>query len=182
VFGPRSPSPDQGSLAPRTVAPGAPLPWPAFAGLAPELAAAGARLLDDDHLAYLATTRRSGSPRLHPISPIRTERGLYVAVNERSPKRWDLARDGRYALHAPLGESDEEFVITGSARRIHDEVTRREITAAAGHTVHPEDWLFEFLIGRCLHGYWVDVGQPGTYPVYQQWPEAASGQAAGRPT
>jgi hypothetical protein len=148
------------------------LTWAEFADREPELAGAGMRLFDEHHLAYLATVRRDGSPRLHPISPIRTERGLYVAVNERSPKRWDLARDRRYALHAPLGQQDEEFVLTGGARRIHDAATRRAITAAAGHTVHPEDWLFEFLIESCLHGYWVNVGQPGTYPLYQRWAAA----------
>lgn len=143
--------------------------WSEFARSSPVLAGAGATLFDQHRLAYLATARRDGSPRLHPVTPVRTPTGLYVAVNHQSPKRWDLERNGRYALHAPLGDRDEEFVITGHARRVRDDETRAEIKAAAGHVIHDADWLFEFHIEHCLHGYWVNPGQPGTYPVRRQW-------------
>jgi hypothetical protein len=94
---------------------------------------------------------------------------MYVAVNHHSPKRWDLQRDRRYVLHAPLGASDEEFVISGEVRRISDLATRLEIESAAGHTIHNTDWLFEFLVEKCLQAHWVNAGQPGTFPVRQRW-------------
>jgi len=143
--------------------------WSEFLEQASDMAAAGQRLFDDHRLAYLATVRRDGRPRLHPVTPVATDAGLYVAVNHASPKRWDLSRDRRYALHAPLGTSDEEFVLTGTARRIQDAATRQQISEAAGHVIHDSDWLFEFLIEHCLHGHWVNAGQPGTYPVRGQW-------------
>ena len=138
-------------------------------GEAAGLALAGQRLFAEHRLAYLATARKDGRPRLHPVTPVATASGLFVAVNEQSPKRWDLSRDGRYALHAPLGEQDEEFVITGVARRVLADQVRAQIVQAAGHKIHDADWLFEFLVGYCLHGHWVNVGQPDTYPVRRQW-------------
>lgn len=143
--------------------------WGEFIALAPELAEVGRRLFDEHRLAYLATVRRDGSPRLHPVTPVDTGAALYIAVNHQSPKRWDLARDRRYALHAPLGESDAEFYITGKVRRVADEKDRAQIKAAAGHTIHDSDWLFELRVEHCLQGYWVNVGQPDTYPVRRQW-------------
>lgn len=143
--------------------------WAEFIERAPQLAAAGQRLFLEHEIAYLATTRRSGAPRLHPVVPVETASGLYVAVNHESPKRWDLANDGRYALHASLGEHDEEFVVTGLAQRIIDNDTRQAISDAAGHTIHESDWLFEFLVEYCLHGHWVNAGQPDTYPVREHW-------------
>jgi Pyridoxamine 5'-phosphate oxidase len=145
------------------------LTWGEFSKRAPELAAIGQRLFADHRLAYLATSRRDGSPRLHPITPVETATGMYVAVNHESPKRWDLQRDRRYVLHAPLGASDEEFVVSGEVRRISDPAIRMEISTAAGHTIHDTDWLFEFLVETCLRGYWVNAGQPGTFPVRQHW-------------
>lgn len=124
------------------------------------LAATGQRLFAHHRLAYLATTRRDRSPRLHPVTPDETATGLFVAVNHQSPKGWDLAHDGRYALHAPRGKSDEEFVITGEARRVDDDATRLEIAESAGHVIRDTDWLFEFLIEDCLQGYWVNAGPP----------------------
>lgn len=143
--------------------------WAEFVDHAPSFADAGRRLLHDHEIAYLATVRRDGAPRLHPVVPIETASGLYIAVNCQSPKRWDLARDRRYALHAALGANDEEFVITGRVRRVEASQTRREISDAASHVIHGSDWLFEFLIAHCLHGHWVNVGQPDTYPVREQW-------------
>lgn len=143
--------------------------WSEFAERSREIAGAGESLFGEHRLAYLATSRRDGAPRLHPVTPVRTPKGLYIAVNHQSPKRWDLDRDGRYALHAPLGDRDEEFVITGRVRRVRDGATRAEIESEAGHVIHDSDWLFEFLVGHCLHGYWVNVGRPDTYPVRRQW-------------
>ncbi len=148
--------------------------WGEFAESSPELALVGARLFEEHQIAYLATVRRDGSPRLHPVTPVRAGDGLYVAVNCASPKRWDLERDRRYALHAPLGDQDEEFVITGVVRRVNDGPTGAAIAVAARHVIHASDWLFEFLISRCLQGYWVNVGQPGTYPVRRHWPSLES--------
>ena len=153
--------------------------WSEFSSAAPELAEAGLRLFNDNgqpetpFLAYLATVRRSGAPRLHPVSPVIGGGALYVFVSARSPKRFDLLRDGRYAMHAAIGPNDEEFAITGAARLVDDPARRAAAVAAARHTTHADDALFEFQVESCLWGWWERVGELGTRPVYRQWREAS---------
>ena len=77
--------------------------WVSFGDFAedePHLAASLRALLHQygRGMAYLATVRPDGGPRIHPVSPIVTDEGLYCFVID-SPKRRDLHRDGRYALH-----------------------------------------------------------------------------------
>src|SRR4029079_4762050 len=89
--------------------------WAAFAAAAPELAAEGRRLFYQYGvgLGFLATIRKDGGPRLHPIRPIVTDGGLLAFINP-SPKCNDLRRDGRYALHAFTPEDvDDEFCVPG---------------------------------------------------------------------
>ena len=49
--------------------------------------------------AYLATVRTSGAPRVHPVTPIFTEAGLYLFMEPTSPKAADLRERDRFALH-----------------------------------------------------------------------------------
>jgi hypothetical protein len=66
-------------------------------------------------LAFLGTVRPDGGPRLHPICPLSGEDGLYTFVIP-SPKRTDLVRDGRFALHSFAAEDNEDaFYVTGRA-------------------------------------------------------------------
>lgn len=129
-------------------------------------------------IAYLATVRRDGSPRLHPVSPVFTADGrLTVAVGHRSPKRFDLANDGRYALHAlppPLETEDYdefEFNVMGRSRRIalDDAASWAAVRAAANHVIRDEDWLFECLVEGVLTTRWSGLGVPGQSPTNEQW-------------
>jgi len=153
--------------------------WDELNAAAPDIAAVGAGLLKDS-IAYLATVRRDGSPRVHPVCPIFAEGRVYVAVagsgrEHPSPKRWDLLRDGRFALHAMPGPDDAEFYITGRARRIEDPSARDAVSKAAGHTVHDADWLFELQIQHAMSARWEHVGQPTTYAVRKSWNEGSTG-------
>lgn len=80
-----------------------------------------------------------------------------------------MSRDRRYALHFMLGESDEEFVITGIVLQHRSQTIREAIREAADHIIRESDLLFEFLIETCLWGYWENVGQPDTRPVRRIW-------------
>jgi hypothetical protein len=96
--------------------------WSDFAAADPTLASGISALLQQygPGMGYLATVRADGAPRVHPISPVLTDEGLYCFIVA-SPKRRDLERDGRYALHAfPPEESDDEAYLTGRATRVHD--------------------------------------------------------------
>jgi hypothetical protein len=130
--------------------------WGEFTASAPSLATAGRRLLDATGIAFLATVRRDGAPRLHPIVPIISGDGLYVAFNSISPKRHDLRRDDRYALHASLGP-DEEFALNATTSEVSDPATR-EMIIAASFAVHDADALFELRVARCLHTVWSELG------------------------
>ena len=145
--------------------------WAEFAEAAPEMAALGSQLLSNEtnQIAYLATVRRDGAPRVHPVSPIIAEGRLFVATAPNSPKRLDLARDGRYVIHALPGENDAEFLVRGRARRVEDEATRRLVADAAGHTVRNDDWIFEYDVESAMTAYWENVGQPDTRPIRRRW-------------
>jgi hypothetical protein len=143
--------------------------WREFVAVRPEMAGVLLKLLDWIPITYLATVRRDGAPRVHPVCPIIADGRMYVAMASTSPKRLDLRRDGRYAMHALPGKRDDEFYITGRARLIEDEATRALVTEAASHEVRRDDWIFEFDIEVAMTAFWEKVGEPGTYAVRQFW-------------
>ncbi|MFG2101594.1 pyridoxamine 5'-phosphate oxidase family protein [Micromonospora echinaurantiaca] len=122
--------------------------WSEFAADEPRLAD-GIRLLMQQYgpgFGYLATVRADGGPRVHPVSPVITDEGLFCFVVD-SPKRRDLERDGRYALHSfPPEESDDEAYVAGRARPVTDPA--RVARLARSHRAAPHvDWrLFEFTV------------------------------------
>lgn len=122
--------------------------WPTFSIAAPVLAGAIRDLLHQygPGLGYLATVRSDGGPRVHPVSPVVTDDGLYCFVI-RSPKRNDLDRDGRYALHAfPAEDSNDEAYLAGYAYPVVD-TERRRAVATAYRAAPQVDWrLYEFTV------------------------------------
>lgn len=149
--------------------------WSDFEIVAPELSLVGRRLIyfvgpKGPGLGFLATTRADGGPRVHPVCPAIHDGSLYVFVIGDSPKRRDLARDKRYALHAfPDKDNDESFYCTGPAVEVSDGARRRPAESAVVHNVRPEEVLFELLIERVLHTTWLNPRQPDTQPVYRRW-------------
>lgn len=149
--------------------------WSEFAAAAPSLAA-NVRALFEQYgpgLGYLATVRADGGPRVHPVSPVITDDGLYCFVIA-SPKRRDLERDGRYALHAyPPEDTNDEAYLAGTARPVTDR--RRVAALAARFRATPRvDWrLFEFGVDVAM------VGRAG--PTYHIWRDLPGGPG-GRPT
>ncbi|MGH7856085.1 MAG: pyridoxamine 5'-phosphate oxidase family protein, partial [Candidatus Binatia bacterium] len=85
------------------------LTWSQFRDERPDLAEAGRQLLYQFSvgLAFLGTVRKDGGPRMHPMCPILYEEGLYAFI-EPGPKRYDLVRDGRYAMHCFPPADDED--------------------------------------------------------------------------
>ena len=150
--------------------------WGEFESGAPELAAAGRRLLAvaQDHVAFLATTRGDGSPQLHPVVPYVVAGGLYVFVVNLSSKHDDLIRDGRYALHMlPGPENSEEFLVRGAAQPVSDAATVALVQRETGAGGHGFEVLFEFKIATCLHTLWSGWGTPAISPQFTRWKPAA---------
>src|SRR5205823_3142279 len=124
--------------------------WGEFEAQAPELAETGRRLLYQFGvgLAFLATVRADGGPRVHPMCPVIHDTGLYAFIIP-SPKREDLLRDGRYAMHSFPGEHvDDEFYVAGRATPVTEEATVRAVTEAYHIPVEEEWMLFELSIER----------------------------------
>ncbi len=65
--------------------------WQALATQTAQLAAFGAEHLHDQ-VAYLATVKRDGAPRLHPVRPVITADRLFLFMEPDSPKGHDLRR------------------------------------------------------------------------------------------
>lgn len=148
--------------------------WKDLAGAEPAIAEAGERLLrpSGEGVAYLATVRKDGGPRVHPVMPVLAGGRLYVFVVRMSWKYRDLARDGRYALHAaPSPEGGEEFYVTGPARQVENASARSAVTAASGGRLglHDFEALFELGIERALRTKWQDWGTASAWPSYTKW-------------
>ncbi len=102
----------------------------------PEMAAQGARLIHIHGvgLGYLATVRKDGGPRLHPMCPLLVDGRLWTMIGPHGPKYADLRRDGRYAMHAlsPKDVDDEFLVMVEPRRPLTDRCGRRWPTARDG--------------------------------------------------
>jgi hypothetical protein len=153
------------------------LTWDDFARIEPEFADAGRRLMYQFGvgLAFLATVRSDGGPRVHPMCPLIAESGLFAFLIP-SPKRDDLHRDGRYAMHSfPADANEDAFSLTGMADLVDDRGQRR---ALQGQFLEErrlreppkgfdEQELFEFRIERCL--YTVTTGHGDPEPRHRIW-------------
>jgi hypothetical protein len=146
------------------------LSWEQFAAVRPDLAEGGYDLLYQFGvgLAFLSTLRPDGGPRLHPICPLLVG-GRLMAHIIPSPKRDDLYRDPRYALHSfPSPTNEDAFNVTGTAEPVADgevaQAAAAQFFAERGIESEPDGFsdgrFFEFRIGRCLltkttgHGDW----------------------------
>jgi hypothetical protein len=148
--------------------------WAEFEAAAPTLAATGRALLYQfgAGLAFLATTRADGGPRLHQICPTVFEGQLYAFITS-SPKRRDLLRDGRYALHTFLGDSDEEFMLLGRASVEDDSALYAAVASAlqaTGVRQEHDDLLFTFEIVRAFHSGYKGSSAAPDPPVRSRWP------------
>lgn len=123
--------------------------WQEFTGATPELAAFGTQRLEGK-VAYLATLRADGAPRVHPVTPHVARGYLFVYMEPTSPKAHDLRRDSRYALHCSVEDTsggEGEFSIRGQAQVIDDPTVRAalfEAAKAAGY--HPQDRYVVFAL------------------------------------
>ncbi|MBE7555940.1 MAG: pyridoxamine 5'-phosphate oxidase family protein [Anaerolineales bacterium] len=112
----------------------------------PELATFGVSRLHGQ-VAYLATLRQDGSPRVHPMTPIIGQGHLFVFMEPTSPKGHDLRRDGRYAIHCAVsdtGGTSGEFRISGQAQLVSNPELRALAVRLAPYSPADRYILFEF--------------------------------------
>jgi hypothetical protein len=143
----------------------------------PDLAASGRALLYQHGvgLGFLATTRRDGGPRVHPMCPILSDDGAFAFIVP-SPKQQDLRRDGRYAIHSfPCPDNEDAFFFAGTARLVNDRLTRASlgqqfVEERSQFPVEPpseQDALFEFIVDSCLLTRTTGHGDPS--PAHVVW-------------
>jgi hypothetical protein len=155
--------------------------WKEFAAAEPDLADVGRSLLFQFKvgLAFLATVRKDGAPRLHPVCPVLSDDRLFVLIIPTSRKRHDLRRDGRYALQTfpqPKPGSDE-FSIAGKAVGVDDPAVRAAILRDAKHRADASEIAFELWIDHVMHTRWENALTPQMRPVHRKW-RAAAAEAA----
>jgi hypothetical protein len=140
--------------------------WKALEAQQPELAAMGAQRLNGQ-VAYLATVRKDGSPRVHPITPIIGQGHLFIFMEPTSPKGHDLRRDRRYAMHCSVSDNSGasgEFIVSGQARPVDDAELRSLAIQLASYAPADRYILFEFEIDSATS----TVYQQGQ-PVRRHW-------------
>lgn len=128
-------------------------------------------------IAYLATVRRDGAPRLHPFCPILACGRLFAAIPRSSPKGDDLRRDPRCVIHAMPGANDDEFCLRAVAAEVaadsETSLLVQQVVSRSGVGGMIEsvsnDAIFEFDLQQVDVAQWRDIGQPGTYAVRRQW-------------
>ena len=128
--------------------------WKSFQEASPELAQLVQERLNRK-IAYLATLKKDGSPRLHPVTPFIGNGMLFIFTEPSSPKISDLRRDDRYALHCSVereeGKSLIEFLVSGRAIYIISDTVWAEAGRIATSQVLTNAYvLFEFRIDNAL--------------------------------
>jgi hypothetical protein len=149
--------------------------WAEFASSAPEIEAAGRRLLSASQVAFLATVSREGRPRVHPFCPAIVDGHLFGFILAGSPKRRDLDRSGQFAIHAWLGPEDEQFYVAGSAFRTGEAELRGAVVAAMPYDDADErHLLYEFRPAQAMWTVWHHFQKPEMRPQHFVWREGES--------
>lgn len=140
--------------------------WKSLEEQHPDLAAFGAERLNGK-IAYLATIRKDGSPRVHPMTPIIGQGHLFVFMEPTSPKGHDLQRDGRYAIHCSVSDTSGasgEFLVTGYAHLIDNPELRALAVRLASYTPAERYILFEFEVDSAASTIY-----PEDRPIHRSW-------------
>jgi hypothetical protein len=136
--------------------------WQEFAVGAPEMAAFGQQRFASK-VAYLATVKKDGGPRVHPVTPIIGQGRLFLFMEPSSPKGHDLRRDGRYALHCSVADSgggQGEFLVTGRAELVEEASTRSIAVRHASYAPADRYILFELFIDTAFSTEYDEDGAP----------------------
>ncbi|WP_420644772.1 pyridoxamine 5'-phosphate oxidase family protein [Candidatus Leptofilum sp.] len=126
--------------------------WQLFSQENPQLAQFGEQRFAS-RVAYLATIRKDGSPRVHPVTPIVGQGRLFLFMEPTSFKGHDLRRDGRYALHCAVEDAnggEGEFFINGQAIPIDDPAIRALAVELASYSPAERYVLFELNVAYAM--------------------------------
>ena len=128
--------------------------WKEFAAAEPDLADVGRSLLYQFKvgLAFLATVRQDGAPRLHPVCPVLSNGRLFVLITPTSPK-----------------PSSDELYIAGKAVLVDDQAACANILRDTKHMADASETAFELWIDRVMHTTWEHVLTPQMRSKHRKW-------------
>jgi hypothetical protein len=147
--------------------------WKLFSDSTPELAFFGEQRMNGK-ICYLATIRLDGSPRVHPVSPFIADGHLFLHMEPGSPKKHDLLRDSRFALHCSVEDNSGgggEFLIRGRGKLISDAaLCTLAFEQAKESGLEPKERyiLFELSVEEAMSTIYQDDG-----PVRKKWKGAS---------
>jgi hypothetical protein len=124
--------------------------WQVFEEAAPAIAAYALERLTG-RVAYLATVRPDGGPRVHPVTPIIGAGRLFIFMEPTSPKGRDLQRDGRYALHCGVEDNSGgagEVLAQGRGTLVDAPALRAAAIASSSYQPNDRYILFELLVAQ----------------------------------
>lgn len=126
--------------------------WSNLESQVPDLARFGRDRLDGK-VAYLATIRKSGWPRAHPVTPIIGEGHCFIFVEPNSAKVRDLLNDGHFCLHCGMSDnsgSSGEFQVTGIAEQVQEADMRALAESVCSYRPSARYLLFELKVSEVL--------------------------------
>lgn len=126
--------------------------WSDFEAAEPQMAAFGRDRLDGK-VAYLATVRRDGTPRVHPVTAILGASACFLFIDPDSRKLRDLSHDSRYSLHCAMSDSSGssgEFQMCGRVGRVDDAAVRKVAQSASTFKPPERFLLFELLLEEVI--------------------------------
>ncbi len=140
--------------------------WKEFERANPDLAAFGTERVDGV-VAYLATVGNSGLPRVYPVTPIIGGGHLFVFMEPTSPKGRDLRRNGQFALHSSVSDTEGgqgEFSIQGRGALVGDPGLRVIAVESSSYSPAERYILFELFVRTAM-----STVYRGDQPVRSVW-------------
>jgi|TARA_B110000037_G_scaffold190569_1_gene223570 hypothetical protein len=127
-------------------------PWAVLEREDVALAAFGQERLDGK-VAYLATLRKDGRPRAHPVTPVIGSGHVFIFLEPSSPRTRDLEENPDFCLHCAMSDSSGssgEFQTTGIAVRVQDKEIRDLAESISNFRPSVRSLLFELYVTDAL--------------------------------
>lgn len=131
--------------------------WSTVTTQAPDLADAVRTRFEATGLAFLASLRADGSPRICGVEPLFTGGELWLGMMPASRKAADLQRDPRLALHAASVDKEVragDAKVAGAAEEVTDDQQQADFLAAfeatTGYAPPPPFHLFRVEVAEVV--------------------------------
>jgi hypothetical protein len=131
-------------------------------------------------LYWLATVRPSGQPHITPLLGVWQDDAFHFTTGEREQKAVNLEQSAKCTVLTGANTLDDgvDISLEGTATRVTDEATLREL-AAAWVAKYGEDWRFQVQDGAFRHDDASHHDDGGRALVFRVTPTAAFGFGKG---